>query len=655
MKNRGQMTKTLNFILLLLSFNAFAQPIPLSTKANGKSYPLIESNPLYQFALNKKNVVQEKFTVSLEALKKYYNYETGGIITFNEAQFPLLNLDGNITTDEKTNLTFMVNLKRRLVSPTKVYMPDSISELFIVNPVSFADAFGAADFLTAKEYYYESIEFNKRKLRYVNSILALEDWRSLIHPPVKNLGSDLSVWDQDYVSLDYEKVNSPFYDTDFQKEIDKITDSELTFKNELQLLADGLAYQRKVALAKKAKDHIFIAVMSFFCDKTSQLLEEILVEKAQSGVDVKIMVEKVWTKIMMKKCMNRMKRAGVDVIMANDLLKKGDKKGLFHEKFMIVDNEEAIQGGSNIVESDNISTGFNHLNRDNDVYVRGPLVTDMKREFIRMWKKFETPKIIEKKNKQNPNRRRIEFYDSLVENQLKLERAQGLRGVDLYPLILLDPSKRDAGVCRFFTQDPTIDKFRLTKAFNALIDKAQERLNMTTGSIYFGLPTDSEKEKKRQTWNKKLFEHIFATTQRGVKLSVIGNGIDGGYGELSNSLNRSLLESKYKFEPLKKLFYKGVADLANKLAAKKNQPYLEYIQKLPHARAWSNFQYMHAKLIHIDRLLSIVSSYNLEEWSADKSYESASVCIDRKLNHQMDRSFMKDFVNSVPAASTSDE
>jgi phosphatidylserine/phosphatidylglycerophosphate/cardiolipin synthase-like enzyme len=73
---------------------------------------------------------------------------------------------------------------------------------------------------------------------------------------------------------------------------------------------------------------------------------------------------------------------------------------------------------------------------------------------------------------------------------------------------------------------------------------------------------------------------------------------------------------------------------------------------MPNARAWQNFQYMHSKLMQIDRTVNLVSSYNLEEWSADKSHEMSVICMDEKLSRQMDESFLRDFANSVPVALT---
>ncbi len=117
-------------------------------------------------------------------------------------------------------------------------------------------------------------------------------------------------------------------------------------------------------------------------------------------------------------------------------------------------------------------------------------------------------------------------------------------------------------------------------------------------------------------------------------------------------MNRALSKNKFSFHPIKDFFYGMIARMANKKAAKMNQPYLEFVDNHVHSKAWANFQYIHSKLIFIDRLVSIIGSYNLEEWSADKSHEIAAVCMDDNLSRSMDISFLKDMVNSVPVTVT---
>lgn len=609
-------------------------------------------NPLTPYAMKRNGKVKKRFKVPYRALVDYYKFAGQGTIEENKDGVELLDLDMDVLTGvEADQVEFYIDMKRKKAYPLRLINPHSISELFTLRPDNYIRLSGAQDFLTAKRKIYENTEFSGRKLRYDRSLIHLEDWRSLNHPPVKELGTDLTLWDQSYTPIDYSEHESVFYQEDFQKKIDEISHTELSFGNKLELLHNGESYRRKIVEIKQAKKSVLMAVMSFFCDPSSRDLENLLVQKVKEGVDVKLMVEKVWTRIAMKKCMNRMIDGGVDVVYASDFAESKLKDNLFHNKFMVIDGQKVIMGGSNIVESDNISTGFNHMNRDNDVYIEGPVASDATLEFVELWKRFEGIKN-EINQKKNPSIKDIRVYEREALKQKALELSRRQRGVENYAEVLKDPEARNQGVCRFVIQGPQGDDALLTKVFMEHIERAESRLNMTTGSIYFDLPEHKEKERARDTWNKRLFRSVFSATSRGVKLDIIGNGIDGGYGEVSNMINRIRMRKRFDFKPLHKTLMTIMTSWLDKGAAKKNQPYLEHIQRMPNARAWQNFQYMHSKLMQIDRTVNLVSSYNLEEWSADKSHEMSVICMDEKLSRQMDESFLRDFANSVPVALT---
>lgn len=637
---------------LMGSYPALAANAELE-ELNAEGLNLVDGNPFTQYALKKNGKAKKRFKVPYSAMVEYYKFAGQDTVVENTEEDPLKNLDMDVISDiTKNDIEFYVDMQRKKAYPMMLLSPDTVSQLFVLKPEVYTELAGANDFLEAKRKIYASTEFKTKKLRYERNFVHLEDWRSLNHPPVRSLGNDLTIWDKDYTPIDYTKKESVFYNEDFQRNLDKISGTELTFGNTIKLLANGDSYQRKMAEIKTAKKSVLMAVMSFFCDDSSRELEDILINKVKEGVDIKLMVEKVWTKVAMKKCMRRMVDGGVDVVYANDLLKKGEESALFHNKFMIIDNKKVIMGGSNIVESDNISTGYNHMNRDNDVYVEGPIATEAMLNYIMLWKKYMGQKN-ELNQDRNPNVKNISVYEKIALEQREEERLDRTRGSDQYPVILNDRVARNKGVCRFVSQNPDTDKFKLTKVFMEYINNAQERMNLTTGSIYFDLPTDKPKERARETYNKKLFKGIFAAAERGVKLDIIGNGIDGGYGEMSNMINRVRMKERFDFKPINKLIYGIITSWLDKGAAKKNQPYLEYIQKQPNARAWANFQYMHSKMMQIDRVANMVSSYNLEEWSGDKSHETGIICLDESLSREMDESFLKDFANSVPAAVTS--
>ncbi len=636
---------------LLGSFSVLAVEADLE-EISSEGLNLVKENPLTQYALKANGKVKKRFKVPYSTIVDYYKFAGEGTVEENTSEDVLKNLDMDVITDvTKNDIEFHVDLQRKKAFPMLLINPDTVSQLFVLRPEAYIELAGGKDFLDAKQKVYASKEFKAKKLRYERDFIHLEDWRSLNHPPVRNLGTDLTLWDKDYTPIDYSTKESVFYKESFQKNLDKISGTELTFGNKIKLLVNGDSYQRKMSEIKTAKKSVLMAVMSFFCDASSRELEDILINKVKEGVDVKLMVEKVWTKVAMKKCMRRMVDGGVDVVYANDLLKKGQESALFHNKFMIIDNKRVIMGGSNIVESDNISTGYNHMNRDNDVYVEGPIATEAMLTYIMLWKKYMGEKN-EMNQDRNPNVKNISVYEKIALDQKEEERLAGSRGLDQYSVVLNDPKLRNQGVCRFVTQNPDTDKFKLTKVFMEYINNAQERMNLTTGSIYFDLPTDKPKERARETYNKKLFRSIFASAERGVKLDIIGNGIDGGYGEMSNMINRVRMKKRFDFKPISKLIYGIITSWLDKGAAKKNQPYLEHISKRPNSRAWANFQYMHSKMMQIDRVANMVSSYNLEEWSGDKSHETGIICLDESLSREMDESFLKDFANSVPAATT---
>lgn len=642
--------------LLMGSISVYSQPQDLSESTDedielvdGLSFS--DGNPLAPYAIKKSGKYRNKFKVPFSALAQYYRFVGQGYILENENPEPIKDIDMDVIPFKSVgNMDFFINIKKKKAYPTEVINPHSVSNLFVLDPRAYIHLAEAEDFVTAKQKIYGTKKFDKKKSKYDYSMVHLEDWRSLNHPPVADIGDDLSVWDKDLTPIDYSVEKSHFFSQEFQHKIDELSNTELTFGNKIELLENGLAFNRKIEEVNNAKSFVMIAVMSFFCDDSSKMLEDALLQKVRDGVDVKLMVEKVWTKAAMMKCMNRMIKGGIDVVLADDFLKKGEDQGLFHDKFMVIDNKRVIMGGSNIMSSDNISTGMNHMNRDNDVFIEGPIATDATLAYVDLWRRFSTKKN-EKNFKKDPRIKEISYYEKLALEQKKKEQENQARGTNLYAEKLNHPSTRSKGVCRFLTQGPSTDRNKISKVFIEYIQTARSRMSMTNGNgFYFDLPEHRDKERARDTWNKRLYRSIFNTVERGVKLDIVGNGIDGGYGEASNMFKRMYLKNRFRVNPVPKTVASILADFMDKTAAKKNQPYLEELSRKENIRAWTHFQYMHSKKMQIDRLVSIVSSYNLDEWSADKSHESAVICMDDKLNAQMEKSFLIDVINSAPAA-----
>lgn len=503
---------------------------------------------------------------------------------------------------------------------------------------TYVKKLGGLNFIQAKRAFYAKIPFSMKEQEYKNFNQPSE-WKSLNHPPIKELLKELSFYDESFQPIDYSQLDSPYFSQTFHKDIDEVSKSQLSFGNKLTLLSNGLSYSTKIDHIRGAKESIEIAVMSFFCDESSDVIANELIKKIKDdNVRVKMIVEKIWTKIAMKKCLKKLRNGGVEVVLATDLLKRGDKQSLFHNKFWIFDNKTAIVGGMNVINSDNLSTGFNETNRDTDLLINGPLVTDVMESFNALWKKF-------KKKPTSEDEKEMDQNEELVAVRKYKEQQEQLRGSENYEDVLSDPSKRMNGVCRFVRQGTDIGKDLISKAYASYMAESQSSMYLISQKLRF--PAEFEKKKKKPKNSDAYWGEIFKAADRNVKVVVISNGIDGKNGELTHIL-RDIQERKVRLNrPGAKLFG-WINGLFDKSIATWNLPYLMHIDRHPSMEAWTYFQFIHSKIVYIDRLVTSIGSFNLEDYSANNSHESTVICQDESLNKEMDSQTVMDKINSTP-------
>jgi phosphatidylserine/phosphatidylglycerophosphate/cardiolipin synthase-like enzyme len=168
-----------------------------------------------------------------------------------------------------------------------------------------------------------------------------------------------------------------------------------------------------------------------------------------------------------------MRKAGIEIIETRDFFKhKG--KAIYHTKTLVTDNYEAIAGGHNMLDADNTSRGTDFKNRDVDLYVKGPMVSDISKQFMENWN-YNI-------NVYGRARGRLtsmsDDYKRLL-HKLHEERNAGLRGQHLYDQILGSKQKRMRGVCRFIKQAPHEDRHTVGKVYLKLLEKLQHHLVIT--------------------------------------------------------------------------------------------------------------------------------------------------------------------------------
>ncbi len=581
----------------------------------------------------------ENFDTDYNSLIRYFqkidiNYIEKGEVSFFDFDLNPIDIDIN-------SVEFLVKSSDSTILLKEAVSPESAQNLFILNEELYINTYGGDDFLTAKINNFKKLKFSTETMRYSKEYFQFWDWKSLGYPPLKRLQYPLDFYDKNKKPIDYDTINSPYFNPDFHLLLDKNTKSHLTFGNHLELLKNGYSYQKKLELIKTAKSSILISVMSYYNDESSTKMTEELIKKSKEGIKIYLIVEKVWTKLMMKKAMRKFKESDIVIIYADDLINvEKNQTSLFHNKIFIFDDKTAIVGGQNIIESDNISSGYNHQSHDTDLLIEGPAVTDIANSFITLLERYN----YEKKS----NKKQIEYiknYQDQIQDRLKLENDQKLRGQENYKEKLKNKETRLDGVCRFVIQGHQTDRFAVSKAFLFYFKHAQHSIDLTSGSMKIDMD-DKVEISNYEGRSKKIWNQLFKSAADGVQINLIHNGIDGGNGEFTNFIKRKVLTDSDNAFIAKN--FPSFAEKFDLKAAKRNYPVLYYLQEYENFNVWMFFQYMHSKTFLIDRFVVSVSSFNLDNWSSYKSQESALICQDKGLAKYFEYHYTLDKVNSTP-------
>ncbi|MBL7716128.1 MAG: phosphatidylserine/phosphatidylglycerophosphate/cardiolipin synthase family protein [Bdellovibrionales bacterium] len=542
--------------------------------------------------------------------------------------------DQGITPD---TLRFVHNLTRNRLEPTPRIRPEDAQDLFTMDIAQYVQQVGAKDFQEAKVRYYGNLNFDMKSLFHERPFPYLSDWGSLFFPPEKKLVHPAEVYSKDFAAVDYQKVSSTYFDVSFQDYLDSWTQSGMTTGNKLKVLANGDSFKEKLRLIQDAKKFFIGSVMVFGCDESSQKMIEALAEKKKQGVDVRLILEGAHMGIAFRKCLKMLDRAGVDVALSSETFKFIGLDSTMHAKYWIRDAEEAVIGGQNIIDAQNSSSGFNHLNRDTELLVHGPAVTDLLGEWVKTWERQHG-----RKNQS------VDPYLILHRKMVYDELHAGLRGSENYTKWLNDPALRMNGNCRVLVQGKQTERYRLSRMMIALLLASKSHVIMSSPTIQFDLARDPSE----QNWIDFFWKTAIQRSNDGVNVQLLTNGIDGGYGEATMMIRRKVVAAEAKKKKLTTNMWKKIGLWIDRGAARTNREMIQDLsRRAPKMGIWNPFQYIHAKQLYFDRIMVGVSSYNLDKNSSETNQESGIYCMDENLSHQFDALLLRDMVNSIPAIS----
>ena len=173
--------------------------------------------------------------------------------------------------------------------------------------------------------------------------------------------------------------------------------------NRVTLLFDGPATMREMmAAARAATSSINLETYIFDQDQIGNEFADVLIEKQRQGVAVNIMVDAVGAIATPAAFFERMRAAGIRVLIFNPVnpaKAKGnwDLNNRNHRKLMVVDGRIAFTGGINISSTYANSSLFRSKQkpdnvdgskvgwRDTHVKIEGPAVAPLQYSFVNLW------------------------------------------------------------------------------------------------------------------------------------------------------------------------------------------------------------------------------------------------------------------------------
>lgn len=520
-----------------------------------------------------------------------------------------------------------------------------LQDMFGLNTEHYILKQGGNSFNEAKRRQYAKFAFDKKKFFHYKTVPALKEWGGLSHPPLRQLDLALEHFDSNFKAINYKTVDSFYFNPSLQIEIDQLSNSELSFGNKLEALVDQEAFQKKLALIAKARSSILMSSLVFVCDKGTNRLVDLLGEKYRQGVDVKILVDGfIGRALNHRRCLKKLRSQGIEVVETSDFFRH-KLKAIYHTKTLVVDLVEAIAGGHNMIDADNLSRGTDFTNRDVDLYMKGPMVTDVALQFLENWNYQRTLK---------GGISSLYYLHQKIIKQLRDENRRGLRGKSQYSRILNNPQTRLKGVCRFIKQAPYEDRHSIGKAYLHMLDKVSHHLVIADPIKTDTFTNNIFKTPFEDKWDNfemfnKLHLKVQALARSGKKIDYITTNMT-----MAGNENVAIMNEKIKNQLERGDDLRANWSLLKLWASNKyyGNPHYKNLLKdwwpYPNVHIWNHISFMHSKIFYFDRIISSVGSYNFQHNATDHAYESTSICMDEKLNGELDRILVLDMANSIP-------
>ncbi|MBI3542578.1 MAG: phosphatidylserine/phosphatidylglycerophosphate/cardiolipin synthase family protein, partial [Deltaproteobacteria bacterium] len=246
--------------------------------------------------------------------------------------------------------------------PESPFRPEADQALFELDRAEFLRQTHATSFREAQLKYFAGKKLDPATLRYDVDRPRLRAWGGLPYPPLHALAAGKA-----------RPLGASPADALYQLELDRFSGTELTANDEVRLYQNGETLKPLLDVVEHARKFVYLNFLSLDCDRSTEELFRAVEAKSAAGVDVRIVVNKNYA-LLGASCLERLKRAKVDVVKAKT-----------HSSYAVSDQGEVVIGSVSLARMFFRSTGFNFLDRDLMLWARGPVATDVLRDFLAVW------------------------------------------------------------------------------------------------------------------------------------------------------------------------------------------------------------------------------------------------------------------------------
>lgn len=226
-------------------------------------------------------------------------------------------------------------------------------------------------------YFFFGKNFRKEKIFSRKELADSEQLKTLAQYQPSSSGKDYWI---DEVIASKSHIMRMLYNSD------KVL---LTEYNEIEILVDGReTFTAIISALEQAQDHIHLEYYIIEDDNLGNKIREILIEKALSGVEVRVIYDDIGSWGLSRKYISSLKNAGVRIFpfmparfpfFSNKINHRN------HRKIIVVDGKIGFVGGLNI--ADRYITGSNELGkwRDTHLQIKGEAVYSLQSVFLLDW------------------------------------------------------------------------------------------------------------------------------------------------------------------------------------------------------------------------------------------------------------------------------